>query len=165
MSQDNPEPQSVETSEEDVEIFIADPEDYQKTKKLEAIHKAKQKVSEHRMNRTEITNEYYDMEYQETGAEVYRYQLAQLVSLYGSELLPMIEDGLRKDVLNKNDMKATKMIDIRSVVTQEGKIKKNGEFQFLTPQDSMMVYRQLERIQRKLGLGLELEEDEGPAKI
>lgn len=167
MSQENTEPQSVETSEEDVEIFIADPEDYQKTKKLEAIHTAKEAVSEHYRNRTEKIAERRELEFEETANEVYRLELAQLVAQYGSELLPLIEEGIENDVIDEGNLLVVESPPntIADVVVHEGHIKEDGEFRGLTPQESMIMYRQLQRIQRDLGLGLDIELDEGPAKI
>ena len=56
-------------------------------------------------------------------------------------------------------------MDIREVIELEGRVMANGEYQAIPRRFQKKIYRQLERIERKLGLGLDLEEDKGPANI
>ena len=56
-------------------------------------------------------------------------------------------------------------IYVRKVVTNGGRIIEDGEMEPIPTLNADEVYRQLERIERKLGFGLELETDKGPAEI
>ena len=72
--------------------------------------------------------------------------------------------------MTEEDMKCSlgddfREIDIRRVITNGGRVFKDGEMEPIPTLNSNEVYRQLERVERKLGLGLELETDKGPAEI
>ena len=98
------------------------------------------------------------------------------VAMYGSGLLPLIEEGIEKGAISEEDLKVETnamvdrlldkpFMDIREVIELEGRVMANGEYQAIPRRFQKKIYRQLERIERKLGLGLDLEEDQGPANI
>jgi hypothetical protein len=85
--------------------------------------------------------------------------------MYGSELLPLIEDALEVGILEEDDLE-TRYGSLREFVRYNGTvINEDGKLADREQTIYMAFYRQLDRIQRKLGLGLELEEDKGPASI
>ena len=160
---------NVEESTDEKNVFVVDPDDYQKTKKLEIIHNTKQEVLNVRKNRTELILELGD-QFRDDGFEVYEREFARTVAQYGSELLPLIEEGIENGTLSEEDLTTrvspehTEM-DLLRFVRRGGQIKWNGEIEYAPELNSLAIYRQLDRIQRKLGLGLELQEDKGPASI
>lgn len=156
------EPSERET--EDVDLFVVDPDDYQKTKKLESIHKAKQDVMKKRRNRYDLIPE-LSSQYRDEGHEIFSTLLAQTVANYGTELLPLIEQGLREGALTEADMESVRGVDVRDFTELDGGVHDADEVRSATEKEALDVYRQLDRIQQKLGLGLELEADQGPAEI
>ena len=96
--------------------------------------------------------------------------------MIGSELLPLIEMGLEKGGLSESDMKIEvdggaykyfdgKEMDIRDIIESQGKVNFQGEVEVLPRYFQQKIYRQFERIEQKLGIGLEIEEEKDPAKI
>jgi hypothetical protein len=167
-------PEEAATVEEPDEskYLVVDPDDYQTTKKLESIYKTKQQVLNIRENRGDIIKDMSDnfSTKQRTGLDMYSQRLSQAVAQYGSELLPLIEEGLEKGTLSEDDLVVSlseERLDVNVVhfVKYDGRHKHNGEFINLPEPNSLAVYRQLERIQRRLGLGLDIEEQKGPAEI
>lgn len=160
-----PEPEPVEEIEEEkARLYVADPEDYQKTKKLEAIHEARKTVQETRRNRID-DHERYD-EFKEDWREVYKTNLASRIAYYGEELLPLIEEGLEKGILSEEDLKVDmpgqeKSADVTTFIRFEGR---TGE-EIYHPVELNAFFQQFDRIRRKLGLGLNVEENKGPAEV
>ena len=168
------EPEKVELEEDIDNIVVIDPDDYRKTKKLQSIQEAKDRYKEFTLNRSERFKEL-----DETWAnpkEAMKREEAQSLAMYGSELLPLIEEGMERGAISESDLKLETndmvealldkpTIDIREMVQLEGCIIADGEHQALPRRLQKRMYRQLERIERKLGLGLELEENKGPAQI
>lgn len=167
MSEEHIKKEGEQDSEAD--LFVVDPDDYQKTKKLETIHKTKQRILEIRHNRGNIIQEYHDG-FTDSGLDIYGQHLAQAVSQYGSELYPLIEEALEKGTLEEDDL-TTRLapnktnMELITFIEFDGRIRIDGDLQHPPEPNTMAIYRQLQRIQRKLGLGLELEEDKGPAEI
>jgi len=150
----------IEEPEEENNVFVVDPDDYQKTRKLKAINDAKDHV---RKLRQEQPNRAKSKEWQGIHARI-----SESVAMYGSELMPLIEDALEQGILKEEDLK-TDFGDLRTFVRYDGRMPNDDgdetELKQPTPPAFMTFYRQLDRIQRKLGLGLELQEDKGPAEI
>ena len=143
--------------EEDNNVFVVDPEDYQKTQKIKSINKTRTNILELRrsMPSTANTREWKGM----------NARLSEAVADYGNELLPLIEDALKADILDESDMES-ESCDIIEFITYDGKrLDDSGDLEGYSVTHCMSVYRQLGRIERKLGLGLELEESKGPAEI
>ena len=153
---------------DDQDFVVVDPDNYQKTKKLEMIHDAKQEVLNATKDRFKLVIELGD-NFGPEGPELFRRVLARKVSHYGSELLPLIEKGVESGTVNESQLTVqlpgNPEIDILEFVQNNGRITYQGEENWTTEEDSMAVYRQLDRIQQDLGLGLELEPDKGPAEI
>jgi len=159
----------VEESSEEKNVFVVDPDNYQKTKKLEIIHNTKQEVLNVRKNRSELILE-LEENFRDDGIKVYQRKLARTVAQYGSELLPLIEEGLENGTLEKDDLTSQLSpehveMDVLTFIQMDGRIDYKDDLEYLPERNSLAIYRQLDRIQRKLGLGLELQEDKGPASI
>jgi hypothetical protein len=159
----------VEESSEEKNVFVVDPDDYQKTKKLEIIHNTKQEVLNVRNNRSELIVELGD-NFRGDGIEIYQRRLAKTVAQYGSELLPLIEEGLANGTLEEDDLTSELSpehaeMDVLTFIKMDGRIDYKDNLEYPPGPNSLAIYRQLDRIQRKLGLGLELQEDKGPASI
>jgi len=158
----------VEESNEDKSVFVVDSEEYTKTKKLQLINKTKEEVIDLKHQREDAIG-YLGDNFAGDGLEIYCSKLAQNVALYGSELLPLIEQGLEKGTLDEEDTYTREVpqkeegIHVVTFIRNDGRIVDSKKE--LREMYNLAVYRQLERIQRKLGLGLDLEENKGPAKI
>lgn len=168
MSEEVSPDQTVEQADsEEANLMIADPDDYQKTKKLKAISDAKSHVMELKRNRSERIQELSN-QFRSTGVEVFQNEIATAVADYGTELLPLIEEALEKEVIEKADLELEGSewgtdVPVIEFITCNGEMaEKEGPTHLQT---SMSVYRQLQRIERELGLGLDLEEELSPAEI
>jgi hypothetical protein len=152
-----------QTDEEEANIMIADPDDYQKSKKLKAIHDTKKRVRKVLQNRHQIKEEVGRHQRQH-----FRATLGDAVAMYGLELMPLIEEAIDEDILSEDDLDAGPMepnvqlfVDIGGAVMDDD----SGEARPPKKWESMNYYQQLQRIQRELGLGLDLEEEQSPAEI
>lgn len=155
--------------EEENDILVVDPDDYQKTKKLELIHKTKEEVLNVRRNRSKLIGELAER-FRGNGVETYQRELGRTVAQYGSELLPLIEEALENGTLEEEDLESQmapeyKKLDVLEFIQLDGQIHLKGDIDYPPEPNTMAVYRQLDRIQRKLGLGLDLQENKGPANI
>jgi hypothetical protein len=166
---DSEEAETVEqTDSEEATIMVADPDDYQKTKKLKSIYEAKNHVSNLRQNRNERV-EYLGDNFKRVGGgpAMFADELAASIADYGNELLPLIEEGKEKGVIEDDDLEAQirpdDPISIEKFIILDGQIREGNDY--TSEVTSMAVFRQLQRIQRKLGLGLDLEEEQTPAEI
>jgi hypothetical protein len=151
----------IEEPEEENNVFVVDPDDYQKTRKLKAINDAKDHVQKLRRDMPPRAKK---KEWSGIHART-----AEAVAMYGSELMPLIEDALDRGILEEEDLE-TEYCSVRTFVHFDGHLPESDsgekvEFKDAKPVHYMTVYRQLDRIQRKLGLGLQLQEDKGPAEI
>ena len=174
-SESNPEAEpKVKTEENSDSILVVEPDDYRKTQKLKAIQDAKDKYREFTLNRSERFRELDDT--WANPKEAMKNEEATSLAMYASELLPLIEEGLDTGTLSEEDLKVEtdeltssiidkSEMDIREIVDLQGQIWVDDERQSIPRKYQKRVYRQLERIERKLGLGLELEENKGPAEI
>jgi hypothetical protein len=149
--------------------MVADPDDYQRTKKLKAINETKSDVMELKRNRLSRIVELRNA-FQSRGSDTYQRELASAVADYGNELLPLIEDAIDRGVIDESEVSE---IDIENQFSEEDRvivkfIINDGALDSDEPPHltfTMAIYRQLERIQRKLGLGLSIEEEQTPAEI
>lgn len=174
MSEPQEETVKVEESKEETNYLVVDPDDYQRTKKLENIHNAKKEILKVRSKRMKLVKRYSEdfssRHSGKTGLDVYQQKLAQTVAHYGSELLPIIEEGLDKNTLDESDLEVElspnhSECDLLLFIEFDGRIKPDDELRVAPEINSMAMYRQLERIERKLGLGLDIEEQKGAAEI
>jgi len=160
MSQEPQDKTTVEEPDEDTNVFVVDPEDYQVTRKLKAINDAKDHVRTLRQNtpNKQTKSEWRGM----------RKRIGEAVAMYGNELLPLIEDAIEQGVLEQEDLETNGGYgNVKTFIRNDGKrIDHDAKTSERPPPGySMVFYRQLQRIERKLGLGLELQEDKGPAQI
>jgi hypothetical protein len=166
--------EKVPVEEESNGVVVVDPEDYQRTQKLKAIQEAKDYYKSFTF---EESKKYHKLsETWSNPKEALYYQEAEALSLYVSELIPLIEKGIEQGGLSEQDLQvelagwtlvvlSSETMDIRDVVEHQGTIHGENETRPLPDRMQMRVYRQLERIEAKLGLGLDLEIDKGPAEI
>lgn len=163
----------IEIGEENIStdsttVVVTDSEDYGRTQKLKHIYRAKESVQEMRRNQEELVREYNDYWHQTHGREVYRRELSKSVAEYGSELLPVVEQAVEQEQLGKLDLQSDRFgIDIRDFITTDGHQVDRSE-ESSEPYGiikTLDVYRCLNNLLRDLGLGLQLEEEKGPAEI
>jgi hypothetical protein len=164
MSQESKDYEQVEESDEETNVFVVDPEEYQQTKKLQSIHKARERVRQVRSDDPGVATE--------NEWEGYHARLARAVADYASEMMVLIEEGIEKGVLDESDLIVETpkgAIHIREFVTFDGadtiNLSKGDKPKSAKSGISMAIYRQLDRILNDLGLGLEFGEDKGPAQI
>jgi hypothetical protein len=151
----------VEKADDERDLFVVDPDDYQKTRKLKAINDAKAHVHKLRRDMPEKTTS-------SQWAGIHK-RISENVALYGSELMPLIEDARERGILTGDDLK-TEYGSLKEFVHLDGRIPVYESGELVDAEEAsriqyMAFYRQLDRIQRKLGLGLELEEDLEAAEI
>ena len=136
-------------------LAVADPDDYAKTRKLKALSDAKAEVRKVRNNKPNTATE---REWKGVRA-----RLAERVALYGHELLPLLEAAERADKIFNGDYYADGgrgKTDVRTFITTDGKLERpDGEYEVPPTHEIMLVYRHLQKLERKLGLGLTLEEE------
>lgn len=150
------EPPLEDTDAEDAKLYVADPDDYAKTRKLKALADAKAHVRKVRKDRPgEATPDEWDS---------LNMRLAGAVASYGHELMPLLEEAKENGVIDDGDLD----LGIRGgtnageFIVADGRIeKRDGDgFEPAPPHVAMAVYRLLQKIERKLGLGLSLHEEE-----
>ena len=164
----------TEASEDTKNVLVVDPEDYQKTQKLKSIQEAKDHFKSFTLNEREKFEKL--SETWGNPEEALKHKEAKALSMYGSELIPLIERGIEEGGLSEDDLEVEldnvaksitgkKNMSIRTIVKLEGRIHNGDNMRPLPSHTQMRVYRQLERIERKLGLGPDIEVDNGPAQI
>ena len=97
MSNSEPESEAepkVKAEENSDRIVVVDPDDYQKTQKLKAIEEAKKEYRKHNRNKGQILAEFD--EYWKDAIGAYQSERAMRLAEYGTELMPLIEEGLEK---------------------------------------------------------------------
>ena len=154
--QREPERGHIGDTDEPAKLYVADPEDYAKTRKLKALNDAKEHVRKVRNNRpnTANTNEWKGM-----GS-----RLSEAVASFGHELLPLLDEAENVGIIDDPEYVTAaffKEIDVRHFIMLDGSLRsKDGEVYQPPAVESMAVYRQLQRLERTLGLGLKLESEE-----
>lgn len=162
-----------EKEDDEQSLYVVDSEEYQKTKKLESIYQAKKEYKRVRSEKSKIVQRYETL-YRNPKVSYYQH-LASSLAMYGSELIPLVEDALEEGLLIEDDL----MIEaiggnrqwnilelIRFDCCIEGDfISEKGKYTPLGDKNLNHVFRHLEKIQRKLGLGLEIESETEPAQI
>ena len=165
---------SIEKEDDDEQsLYVVDSDEYQKTKKLESIYQSKKEYKKIRSNRSKIIQKYTGI-YRDPKGSYYQ-QLASSLAMYGSELSPIIEDALKEGLLIEDDLKIESVSgndqwDILELIKfdccVEGDfISEEGKYTPLGDKNLNHIFRHLEKIQRKLGLGLEIESETDPAQI
>jgi len=153
-------PENVELGEsmEEKNVFVVDPDDYQKTRKLKAINDSKQHFRDLQESKPNTAG---SKEWQGVHS-----RMAEAVALYGSELLPLIDDAIEKGILSESDLN-TQHGSIREFIQFDGRFPDHDKQELKDPRPIVFkeVYRELNHIERKLGLGLEMQEDKGSAEI
>jgi hypothetical protein len=173
---EKPDPSDIEISEEQLSgdsesttVIVTDSENYGQTQRLKQIYKAKDMVRQLRRNEEELAKQYNEYWRGTHGREIYNRELASKIAYYGSELLPVIEEARRNGTLTEADMRTQGRFDIsvKEFIEKDGMEfdHQNEEVEAYSPLKSLAVYRQLNEILRKLGLGLNFEEEKGPAEI
>jgi len=171
MSEREPgrEPEPVDETDESVKLYVADPDDYAKTRKLRAINDAK---AHYRGFTTERNERHKNLTNQvRFPADELERQEAEALALYASELLPLIDEAIQKGSLSEDDLvverdrvvnNATegREMSIREVARTQAYIPTNGEPQPLHKSFQMKVFRELEKIEREIGLGIGLEPEQ-----
>lgn len=142
--------------DDSAKLYVADPDDYAKTRKLKALSDAKAQVRKQRNNRPNTANRHEWRGMNDS--------LATAVASYGHELLPLLEAAEEADKIHNGDYYADGgrgKTDVRTFIMADGKVETADGDSFETPPPhiSMLVYRHLQTLERKLGLGLDLEED------
>jgi hypothetical protein len=174
MSESPSEKVEVEESETEKNVLVVDPDNYRKTQKLKSIQEAKDHYKDFILNEHKCWKALNDV--YEDPDEAVEIERARALAHYGSELLPLIEEGLERGAISEDDMKVETNpmvarlldkpeMDIREIIELQGRVWANGEKQSIPRRYQKRVYRQFERLERKLGLGLDIEEDKGPANI
>jgi hypothetical protein len=138
------------------EELVTDPEDYNRTQRFKEIHEARQRVSEH----------ISEMDIPKTGGSTYNLaegtRLAHLVSLYIMELEPLIVQS----EIDDGDL-VSGSVDGDSLLQFAARLGvKPGEGsapETPAPQESIHYFSAANRFYAKVGMDLELSEDEGDA--
>jgi len=140
---------------DDAKLYVADPDDYGKTRKLKALNDAKDHVRKIRNDRpgTATNREWNNL----------NIRLAEAVASYGHELLPLLEAAEAAGTIGDGDYYTEEppKTDIREYLYTDGRVEtRDGtDFEVPPPHRAMAIYRHLQRLERKLGLGLDLEEN------
>jgi len=146
----------VDETDEAAEIYVADPDDYAKTRKLKALNDAKSHVRQVRNDRPGLAkpDEWDGL----------NHRLAEAVASYGHELLPLLEAAQDAGVVGDGDFytDGPRKDDVRTFINTDGHVKTadGPEFEVPPPHRAMTVYRHLQKLERELGLGLQLDENE-----
>ena len=156
MSNSEPENPKVGLDDEVDNMIVVDPDDYQKTKQLQAINEAKEAVKEMRREKP-LTGKKREW-------DGFHSRMSERVSDYGREMWTLINKGREKGILKESDIEVG-TIDISEFIFANGAVQDGDRYRTAKEAEYMAIYTQLTVIEDKLGLGLELEEDKGPAEI
>lgn len=150
------EPPLENTDGEDAKLYVADPDDYAKTRKLKALADAKAHVRKVRKDRpgTATDDEWKNL----------NIRLAEAVASYGHELMPLLEEAKENGVIGDDDLDLGIRggTSVGQYIVADGRIEERdaNRFEPAPPHVAMAVYRRLQKIERKLGLGLSLHEED-----
>jgi len=137
---------------------VVDPEDYNRTQRFKEIHQARQRVTEHMSQ----------MELPESGAASYMVQestrLAHLVSIYILELEPLIiqSDLDDSELLSENAVYDSLLDFAYKMGVKPGKGTENRT---PSPQEIVQYFSAANRFYARVGMDLDLAEDEGDASF
>lgn len=139
----------VDEGDDDTKLYVADPDDYAKTRKLKALADAKERVRKQRDDWPDTASP--------TEWEALHQRLSEAVAMYGTELMPLLDEAERNGTLVDDDFWVEDM-DVRNFVHNDGLILDNtgAEVEKPHPVVSMRIFRHLQKLERKLGLGLDL---------
>lgn len=169
MNEEQQDYQEIEEADEEGRLYVVDPEDYQQTKKLESIHKARERVRKVRADDPGRTSR--------KEWKAYHARLSRAVADYANEMMVLIEHGIENGVLDEDAMiieTPKGPLNLRNFVlfdgadttkVKKGKVEEGNQAPSAKPGMSMLVYRRLDKILNELGLGLEFDEDKGPAEL
>ena len=157
MSEREPgrEPEPVDETDEPAKLYVSDPDDYAKTRKLKALNDAKAHVRKLRNDRP--------AQARKDEWEGLNSRLAEAVASYGHELLPLLEAAEEAGTIGDGDYYTNaEKVDIRRFIMADGRVESADGSEFVVPAKfkTMVVYRHLQRLERELGLGLDLEADD-----
>ena len=162
MSNSEPESEAepkLKAEENSDNVVVVDPDDYQKTKQLEGINRAKEAVRKAREEKPLRAN-------QDEWDGIHA-RTAERVSDYARELWPLIQKAKEEGLIEESDLEAA-TIEISKFMFSNGRVPETpeeDEWRRASESEYMAIYTQLSIIEDKLGLGLELETDKGPAEI
>ena len=133
---------------------VTDPDDFNRTQRFKEIHDARQRVTDHiaEMELGDGANRYNTLASK---------RLAYLIALYVAELEPLIEQADIDDEELVPD--SSPFNGLREFVAHMGVSPPNSERGYLSPQALMKMFGAANRFYAKVGLDLELEEDDGDA--
>lgn len=156
----------IENAEDDTTVVVTDSENYGETQRLKQVYNLRSNVQELVMNKHQLAKEYDDHWGNKMGHEIFTENLANTIALYGSELLPIF-DSIEQ--ISEEDYNVTitkdKSVDIRLFVDKDGMRAKDGEVEAYPTLFSMAVFRRLNELVEKSGLGVETESETEPASI
>ena len=155
MSEPEPgrDPEPVDETDESAKLYVSDPDDYAKTRKLKALNDAKSTVREVRQDRPAKATE--------KEWEGLNRRLSQAVASYGHELLPLLEEAEEAGTIGDGDYYTKRgKRDVRTFLFTDGRIENEAgdDWEIPGPARSMSIYRHLQSLERKIGLGPSLEE-------
>lgn len=165
------EPTSVEITGNEDTVVVVDSDNYRETQKLKAIQECKDHFRETNRNEIRIKNSLSIPKSSKGEEKHFRRCLTGAIVDYISELIPIVEEAKQNGTIIESDIEFTPS-QINRTATLKDLARVNGMISVdestterLTPNDCRTLYRQCETIERKMGLGLDLEEDKGPAEI
>ena len=124
MSNSEPESEAepkVKAEENFDRIVVVDPDDYQKTQKLKAINEAKSEYKKYKRQKAEILQNLEERWL--NPRKEYDSERAMRLAEYGTELMPLIEEGIEKGGLTEEDMKCSLGDDFREIDIRREKVR------------------------------------------
>jgi len=153
----------VQSEESETTVVVTDSENYSETQKLKHIYELKKDVSNHISNRFDFYKK-YSQEFRNP-KYVYRERLADKVSLYVNEVLPLLESADNIDVSDYQVDRVATDVDIRTFAETHGVSVNGDEVEPHSKIESKSVFHKTNELVREIGLGVDLEEETEPASI